>query len=191
MRVPWIAAALILLALPAAPAARDLAPHTARRLENESDLEARIGRESNPVKKAKYQIRLSRLRLLQAIDAYNKGGLEPGQRLLDAYLEQIRQSWQTLQASERRAVKQPQGFKELDIELREDLRLLDDLAHRLSYMDRDPIEKAGREVERVRGEVLRALFPSEHPAEHPARHPPKSGTGLVGRVESSFRKQSV
>ena len=54
----------------------------------------------------------------------------------------------------------PEGFKELDIELREDARLLDDLKRRVSYFDRDPIEKAEKEVEQVRAEVLQALFPA-------------------------------
>ena len=54
----------------------------------------------------------------------------------------------------------PQGFKELDIELREDARLLEDLKRRISYFERDPLEKAEKEVEQVRAEVLQALFPA-------------------------------
>lgn len=152
----FAAAALILLALPATCAARQP--------DREEDLLARIGRADNPVKKAKYQTRLGRVKLLQAIDAYDKSDFEQGQRLLDAYLERMQQSWQTLRQSGRRPVRQPQGFKELDIALREDARLLEDLKHRVPYTDRDPVEKSVREVERIRSEVLRALFPSERPA---------------------------
>lgn len=187
MRVPsrLIAVALILLSLPTAAVGGGLAPAPPRHPDNPADLEARIQRESNPVRKAKYQIRLSRVKLLQAIDAYDRGKLDEGRRLLSAFLEQIRQSWQTLEASGRGAVKQPQGFKELDIELREDARLLVDLAHRVSFVDRDPIEKARLEAEHIREEVLRALFPSERPAEHRV----KTGAGLTSRVESGFRKR--
>ncbi len=184
MRVPsrLNAVALILLSLPTAAVGGGFAPP--RRPDNPADLEARIQRESNPVRKAKYQIRLSRVKLLQAIDAYDRSKLDEGQRLLSAFLEQARQSWQTLEASGRGAVKQPQGFKELDIELREDARLLVDLAHRVSSTDRDPIEKAGLEVEHIREEVLRALFPSERPVEHRV----KTGASLTNGVESGFRK---
>jgi len=133
----------------------------ARRPDNEQDLLARIQREQNPVNKSKYQTRLARVKLLQTIDAYDSGNADEYQQLLGAYLQRIRDSWQSLQSSGRQAVRQPQGFKELDIELREDARLLDDLRRRIPYMDRGPVERAGKEIEQIRNEVLRALFPRE------------------------------
>jgi hypothetical protein len=154
----YAAATLIVLGLPWG----GLSP--ARRPDAEGDLLARIQLEQNPVKKAKYEIRLGRVKLLQAIDAYGKGSLEQCQQLLGDYLGRIKDSWQLLQSSGRRAVRHPQGFKELDIELREDGRMLEDLKHRMPYMDREPVEKAAQEVERIRAEVLRALFPVERPA---------------------------
>jgi hypothetical protein len=154
----YAAAVLIVLGLPWG----GLSP--ARQPDTEADLLARIQHEQDPVKKAKYEVRLGRVKLLQAIDAYGKGNLEQGQQLLDDYLGRIKDSWQLLQSSGRRAVRHPQGFKELDIELREDARMLEDLKHRVSYTDREPVEKAAQEVERIRAEVLRALFPAEKPA---------------------------
>jgi len=143
----------------------------APRGEREEELLARLQRERNPVKKAKYEIRLGRLKLLQAQDAYGQGNVDQGAQRLAAYLERVKNSWETLRSSGRKAVRQPQGFKELDIALREDLRTLDDLAHRVAFMDRDPIVKTSQEVEKVRGEVLKALFPAERPTgsgKHPA-----------------------
>lgn len=154
----YAAAVLIVLGLPWG----SLSP--ARQPDTEADLLAHIQHEQNAVKKAKYEIRLGRVKLLQAIDAYGKGDLEKGQQLLVDYLGRIKDSWQLLQSSERQAVRHPQGFKELDIELREDARMLEDLKHRVSYLDREPVEKAAQEVERIRAEVLRALFPAERPA---------------------------
>src|SRR5260370_11927521 len=97
---PLFAAALILLGWPA------VSP--VRRPDTEEDLLARIEHAGNPVKKAKYQTRLGRLKLLQAIDAYEKSNLGEGQRLLGAYVERMHQSWQTLRDSGRRAIHQPQ-----------------------------------------------------------------------------------
>ena len=125
----------------------------------EQDLLARIQRESNPVKKAKYQIQLGRLKLDAAIQAYGHDDLEHGQPLLNAYLQQMQAAWDTLGKSGRQAIKKPQGFRELDIALREDGRLLNDLKHRTPYMDREPIEKVAAEIERLHEEVLQALFP--------------------------------
>jgi hypothetical protein len=129
------------------------------RRDSESDLRARIAREKNPVNKAKYEIRLARVKLFQAIEAFDKKDLEATLKLLEDYLEQVRKSWSTLKDSGRPAHKKPQGFKELDIELREDARYLEDLRHRFPYMDRVPVEKIEQEVEQLRSEVLKALFP--------------------------------
>ncbi len=136
---------------------------SAFRGDNEQDLVARIQREQNPVKKAKYQIRLGRLKLRQANQAYDAGNFEDAQKLLAGYLAEMKEAWTTLQKSGRQAVRQPQGFKELDIALREDGRSLTDLAHRVSFQDRDPITKTSKETEEIRNEVLKALFPSEKP----------------------------
>lgn len=135
----------------------------ARGGEAQEELLARIQRESNPVKKAKLEIRLGRVKLLQAIDEYDHGNLERCQQLLGVYLEQMRSSWGTLRASGRKPTRQPQGFKELDIALRGDARLLEDLQHRVPYAERGAVEKARQEVDQMRNEVLRALFPVERP----------------------------
>jgi hypothetical protein len=131
--------------------------------DTEEQLEKRLSSERNPVKRAKYEIRLGRMKLEQAIGAYEQGDVELGTQLLTTYLEWMRSSWQTLRSSGRPAARQPQGFKELDIALRGDTRLLQDLARRVSYFERGPVEKAVKEIEEIRGEVLRALFPALKP----------------------------
>jgi hypothetical protein len=136
-----------------------LYPLGAPREYTEQDLLARIQRENSPVKKAKYQIQLGRLKLDAAIQAYGHDDLEHGQPQLNAYLQQMQAAWDTLGKSGRQAIKKPQGFRELDIALREDGRLLNDLKHRVPYMDRGPIEKVAAEVEKLHEEVLHVLFP--------------------------------
>lgn len=137
---------------------------SARHGDSEQDLLPRIQRASNPVKRAKYEIRLGRVKLHEAIEACNQGHVDQCHQILGDYLERMKSSWETLRRSGRRASRQPQGFKELDIALREDSRLLEDLKHRVPYLDRDPIEKTAQGIEEIRGEVLRALFPDERPA---------------------------
>jgi len=147
---------------------------SARRQETEEELQARIQQERNPVKKAKLEIRVGRVRLRKAIAAYDGGDVSQGADLLKGYVEQMKSSWQTLQRSGRQAAHQSQGFKELDIALREDSRLLEDLAHRISYFNRASVEKTRQEIEAMRSEVLRALFPGVRPrdSEKPRTHPP-------------------
>ena len=133
------------------------------RKDTEEDLQSRLQQESNPVKKAKYEIRLGRLKLLEAIDAFDQHDANTAQNLLDAYLTHIRSSWQLLQNSGHNAVRHPEGFKELDIALRQDGRFIEDLSHRLSYFDRGNVVKTGKEVEQIRAEVIKELFPAERP----------------------------
>jgi hypothetical protein len=127
--------------------------------ETEAKLLARMQNEPDPVRKSKDATRLARFKMRQAIQAYEHGNIEQGAQLVDAYLGRIKDSWQILRSSGRNAARASGGFKELDIELREDARLLDDVKRRISYFDRGPIEKAEKEIEQERTEVIQALFP--------------------------------
>jgi len=148
--------AFLLTGVPAFLAGASSAPPS----ETEAQLLARMQNEHDPVKKSKQETRLARIKLRQTIQTYEQGNIEQGAQLLSAYLDRIKDSWQILKSSGRNAAHASQGFKELDIELREDARLLDDLKRRVFYFERDPIEKAAKEVEQARAEILQALFPA-------------------------------
>jgi len=128
-------------------------------IDTEEGLLARIQHEQNPVKKSKYEFRLGQLKLQQAIDAYTNDDLAQGQKLLEAYLARMKESWDLLKSTGREASRRPQGFRELDIALRESSRLLVDLQHRVPFSDRDPVTRVAQETDRIRTEVLAALFP--------------------------------
>ena len=132
----------------------------ARQPDSEQDLLVRFEREQKPVKKSIYATRLAQLKLQQATDAYAKDDLDQGQKLLDEYLKWVKSSWDLLKSSGRPAERKPQGFKELDIALREDARHFADLEHRVPFTDREPVAKAAQEAEKIRGEVLAVLFPT-------------------------------
>ena len=127
--------------------------------ESEERLLARIQKETDPIKKSKCVTRLARIKLQQTIEAYERGNIEQGVQLAKVYLGRVKDSWQILKNCGRNAARDPRGFKELDIELREDARLVEDLKRRVSYLDRGPIEQTGKDLEGVRAEVLQALFP--------------------------------
>jgi len=131
----------------------------ARRADKEGDLVARLEHETDPVKRAKLEIRLAHVKLVQATETFDQGNIAGSRELLGAFLERVHSAWSTLQKSGRPAHKKPQGFKELDIELREDVRYLEDLKHRFPYAEREPVEKVAHEVDDLRNEVLKALFP--------------------------------
>ncbi len=163
---------------------RGAAPLAGRHQDSEEELRARIEHEPNAVKKAKLEVRLGRLMLRQAIGACEKDDHEHCDQFLQAYLGLIKSAWTRLQSTGRRAEKQPQGFKELDIALREDGRALDDLKRRVPYQDREGIDKVTQETDRIRSEVLKALFPAGRPheeANNPAHQAFQSSREVVVR----------
>jgi hypothetical protein len=136
----------------------------ARGPDTEEDLVAHIQHEQDPVKKAKYEIRLGQVKLQQAADAYHLGEIDRGPKLLDAYLECMQESWKLLKGSGRDATRKPSGFKELEFSLREDARQLEDLRRHVSYLDRDPLDRVVQETDKAHNEVMNALFPQGQPA---------------------------
>jgi hypothetical protein len=133
--------------------------------QTEAHLLARLQKETDPVRKSKAETRLARVKLEQAIQAYGLGNVEQGAQLVSAYLARIKDSWELLRNCGKNAARDSRGFKELDIELREDVRFFEDLKRRVSYLDRAPLEQTGKELERVRAQVLQALFPAARTTE--------------------------
>jgi len=88
----------------------------------------------------------------------------------------MKASWKLLQDSGRKASKQPEGFRELEIALRENVRLLQDLGRTVSYFDRPPLVNAAQELEQMRYEVLHALFPGGNPRTLKGSPPPQTTT---------------
>jgi hypothetical protein len=131
----------------------------ARHQDSEEDLLARIGRENNPARKAKLQVELASLKLDEAAAAFNHDQYDSGKKLLDQYTGWIHETWNLLKESGRDASRKPQGFKDLDITLRENARALADLAEHTPFADRGPIEDTAREADSLHNQVMAVLFP--------------------------------
>ena len=129
--------------------------------ETEEQLLQRIQNEQNPVKKAKDEIKLANLKLTQIQEAYSQGQIEAGAKLLGTFVGRAsKPPGRLLQDSGRRASKQPEGFRELEISLREDVRALQDLGANGELLSTaPPWTNAAEELDQMRSEVLHALFP--------------------------------
>lgn len=161
----WLAVGVILLA-----------GLSAMGRETEEQLQQRIQSEQNPVKKAKEEIKLARLQFVQVHDAYSQGHIEEGAKLLGTFVDTLKTSWKLLQGSGHKASKQPDGFRELEISLREHVRSVQDLGRIVSYFDRAPLAIAAQELEEMRVEVLHALFPGDIPLPAKSSPPPPATT---------------
>ncbi|MGH9351841.1 MAG: hypothetical protein ACRD2G_06750 [Terriglobia bacterium] len=136
----------------------------ARHQDNAADLEARIQREKNPVKKAKLQIRLGRLDLDQAADAYDHQKMSLGQKLLSESTDEMEDAWTLLKSTGRSPAKKPDGFMQLEIGLREETRALGELRRRVFYLYRGPVDSTLKTLTQMHSQVLVGLFPGAAPA---------------------------
>ena len=134
-------------------------PLRARHAPSEPELLNRIQKERNPVKKAKLEVRLANLKLKAAISAYDGQKLGQGSRLLKGYVNDVEEAWRTLKATGRDPTKKPQGYRNLEISLREDMRDLSEASRRAYYANRGPIDQVRSRVDSIHAKVLSALFP--------------------------------
>ncbi len=135
-------------------------PSPGRSNDKEEKLAARIESEKNPGKKARLQLRLAKVKLSEADDAYRSRNFDQGKLLLQQYLREIRNSWNTLQGADNAVRKHLGAFKDLEISLREDDRFLEDLRHRVPYPESEAIKGIEKESSEVHNQVLEAIFPS-------------------------------
>jgi hypothetical protein len=131
--------------------------------DDEAKLLQKIGHEENPVKKAKLETRLGRLKLQQAFSAYDKGNFKLCWKLLDDYFARMNSAWEDLVASGHVAARKSDGFKQLDIALRESRRDLEDFETHLTFDERQAAEKIRAKTEELHNRVLNALFPLKPP----------------------------
>ncbi len=157
------------------------APLRARRAPTEAALLGRIQRERNPIKKAKLEVRLANVKLKEAISAYDGQKLNQGASLLKDYLSDAEEAWHTLKATGRDAAKKPQGYMDLEISLREDMRELTEARRRTYYTNRGPIDEARNQTGNLHTKVLSALFPglNGNPPNSKPVHSLTSGPGKV------------
>lgn len=153
----------------------------AARNDTEEKLLPKIQSEQDPIKKTKLEIRLARVKLLQAMEACHKDDHAACSEWLGSYLELVRSSWKDLQSAGKNPVKHPSGFRELDIALREDARTLEDSKRELPLEDRAKFDPVMAEVNKIHDEVFAALFPTTGP--RPPKKKPGESHFVSGGIE--------
>jgi hypothetical protein len=125
------------------------------RLQKERD---KLTRLTDPIDRTKTDIAISEILLSLASEAIKTGEPEMLGKRLNEYMDTIRDAHETMMKTGRDAHRKPKGFKDLEIALRRQIRVLDDLAHSVSFDQRDPVEKAKAQASDLREELLKALF---------------------------------
>jgi len=119
----------------------------------------RLSSLTDPVTKTRSYITISTILLDFAAAAGHDGQMETMTSLLDQYTDAIRSALNTMVKSNRDADRQPAGYKDLDLALRQQVRILTDLNKVLSFDQRPLVEEALRTATLTREQVLRLLFP--------------------------------
>ena len=135
-----------------------LQPQFDKRLERLDREREKLKRTGDPVDRAKIDINISEILLSLVSDAVKTGEPEVVGRRLNEYIETIQDAHQTMMKTGRDAHRKPKGFKELEISLRRQIRMLDDIGRGLIFDQREPVEKAKQQASEIRDDLLKALF---------------------------------
>ena len=125
------------------------------RLQREKD---KLSRSNDPVDRTKSDIAIAEILLSLAGDAIKTNEPEVVVKHLNEYVDTIRDAHQTMMKTGRDAHRKPKGFKDLEIALRRQIRVLEELSRSVTFDQRDPVEKAKDEASDIREDVLKALF---------------------------------
>lgn len=155
MRMLVAAGCLVILASPFAHATPGR-----NNKKREEKLAAKIAREKNPGKAAKLRMKLAKLKLSEANEAYRQQNFEEGKALLQQYLEQVKASWATLQGAPKAVKKHLGAFMKLEMSLSRDGRFLEDMREGIPYPHSEFVKEIEKESNTVHTQVMEALFPS-------------------------------
>lgn len=102
----------------------------------------KLNRETSVVGKVKALIKISDIHLRSASQDVKKVSLAAADRNLELYKGSVEKALEMLKTSRRNAQKNPAGFREFEISLRKQLRLLDDLRSYYSFDQVQTIDAA-------------------------------------------------
>jgi hypothetical protein len=129
-----------------------------KRLERLEKERARLKAIADPIDRTKSDIAISEILLSLASDAVRSGEPEVLEKRLAEYVDTIQDAHQAMMKTGRDAHRKPKGFKDLEIALRHQIRMLDDIGKSLTFDQRMPVDKAKQEASDIRDDLLKALF---------------------------------
>jgi len=159
MRIQQLLFILVLMVLSScAVRTASLQGQVDKRLERLDKERARLKAEVDPVERAKSDITISEILLSLASDAVRSGEPEVMEKRLTEYVDTIHDAHQVLIKTGRDAHRKPKGFKYLEIALRHQIRMLEDIGKSLTFDQRTPVDKAKQDASDIRDDLLKALF---------------------------------
>jgi hypothetical protein len=124
-----------------------------------AELRSRFTNETDPVRKAKLLGPLSEAEfrdILKETESDNFGG---ALAIFQQYRDEAQACQKALEGKERDPEKHPNGFKQLQISLRQSLRRLSDIIVDLPADDQKPFLDVRRDLEQMDRQLIHELFP--------------------------------
>jgi hypothetical protein len=126
--------------------------------------------ETNPVRKAKILERLGNEEFQTVEQAVDSGNLQAALEDLENYIKQLDVTKKALDATGVNAEKKPNGFKELQISVRENLDRLGNLLGNMTRDEQGPFENVRRRLDTIDRSLIRELFPRQPGGTDLAQH---------------------
>jgi hypothetical protein len=153
-------------------------PHFAAAMQTRDPAEAfraKFTRETDPVRKAKILIPLGDFQFRDIQKEVGADNTQEALAILRQYRDEAEASQKALEATGHDPEKHPNGFKELQISLRESLRRLDNVIVDLSGDEQKPFRDIRQELGQMDRRLIHELFPRRPEADsEPPPDKPKS-----------------
>ena len=120
-----------------------------------------VAQSDDPVKKAKDVVRQGELQLAQVRREVRDENFDAALRVLRDYRDAIKSAHVGLRASGKDAEKKPNGFKNLQIHIRQNMARLGQTVLTVPVDQREPFEAIRKELDTIDRELIDALFPRQ------------------------------
>ena len=148
-----------------------LAPSSGLSQDELARLRENFRNESNAVRKAKSLAALGDQQFKLMRKQVEASDYEGAVGLATEYLEWARGAHAALKAAGKDAEKSPNGYKQLEIQVRKSIRELDDTIHSVPLDQKAPFEGVRHALDALDKELINALFPRQ-PGRRPEEKPP-------------------
>lgn len=136
-----------------------------------AELRARFEKETDPVRKARLVEQLADAEFRDIHEKIDAGDLAAAVELAGRVRNEAQASKKSLDAKSRDPEAHPEGYKQLEISVRESIRRLDDIMVSLAKDDQAPLAEIRKDLDELNRQLIHQLFP-KRPEPAPATEKP-------------------
>jgi hypothetical protein len=137
-----------------------------------AELRSRFEKETDPVRKAHLVGQLADAEFRDMHEKIDAGDLAAAGEIAGRVRDEAEASKKSLDATKRNVEAHPDGYKQLEIAVRESIRRLDDTMVSLAKDDQKPLADVRKDLDELDRQMIHQLFP-KRPEAAPAKPPEK------------------